>query len=71
MMWVEKDVIIIGQLIYVDEMDIGFQGWHKDKQGVSYKKVGDGFLVDYLCAEGYTYSCYFRNQLAPIKWIDY
>ena len=27
--------------------------------------------MDYLCAEGYTYSWYFRNQLAPRKWIDY
>ena len=24
-----------------------------------------------LCSEGYTYLWYFRNQLAPIKWIDY
>ena len=27
--------------------------------------------MDYLCAEGYTYSWYFRNQLAPRKWIGY
>ena len=38
---------------------------------MTYKKGGDGFLVDALCAEGYTYSWYFRNQLAPRKWIGY
>ena len=38
---------------------------------MNYKKVGDGFLVDDMCAEGYKYSWYFRNQLAPRKWIDY
>ena len=32
--------------------------------------MGDGFLVDALCAEGYTYSWYFRNQVAPKKWTD-
>ena len=55
MMQVTKYVINIRQSIFVDEMDIIFQGWHKDKQRVTYKKGGDGFLVDALCAEGYTY----------------
>ena len=32
--------------------------------------MGDGFLVDALCAEGYTYSWYFRNQVAPKKWTN-
>ena len=27
--------------------------------------------MDALCAEGYTYWWYFRNQLAPKKWIGY
>ena len=68
---VAKYGIHIGQSISVDEMDISFQGQHKDKQRVTYKKGGDGFLVDALWAEGYTYSWYFRNQLAPRKWIGY
>ena len=70
-MRVEKYGINIGQSISVDEMDISIQGRHKDKQRVTYKKGEDGFLVDALCAEGYTYSWYFRNQLAPRKWIGY
>ena len=70
MMRVAKYGIHISQSISVDEMDIIFQGRHKNKQRVTYKKVGDGFLVDALCAEGYTYSWYFRNQLAPRNWID-
>ena len=27
--------------------------------------------MDALCAEGYTYTWYFRNQLATRKWIYY
>ena len=71
MMRVEKDGINIVQSISVDKMDCSFQGKHKYKQRVIYKKGGDGFLVDALCAEGYKYSWYFRNQLAPRKWKDY
>ena len=52
-------------------MDTSFQGQHKDKQRVIYKKGGDGFLVDAMCAVGYTHSWYFRNQLATRKWIGY
>ncbi len=70
MMRVSKDSMMIGQNISVDEQDIGFQGQHKDKQRISYKRVGDGFLVDALCADGYTYTWYFCNQLAPKHWID-
>ena len=51
----------IGRNVSIDEQDIGFQGRHKDKQRITFKKVGDGFLVDALCADGYTYSFYFRN----------
>ena len=52
MMRVKKYGINIKQSISVDEMDTGFQGWHKNKQRVNYKKVGDGFLVDDMCAFG-------------------
>ena len=68
MMRVSKEVIILGKSISIDEQDIGFQGQHKDKQRISYKRVGDGFLVDALCADGYTFSWYFRNQTAPKMW---
>ena len=30
--------------------------------------MGDGFLIDALCADGYSYSFYFRNQAAPNSW---
>ena len=46
-----KEDIDIDQSILVDEQDTSFQGTHKDKQRVSYKKFGDGILVDDLCAE--------------------
>ena len=56
MMRVAKECICLGENISIDEQDIGFQGMHKDKQRINYKKVGDGFLVDALSADGYTYS---------------
>ena len=51
MMRVSKDAIILGKSISIDEQDIGFQGQHKDKQRISYKRVDDGFLVVALCAD--------------------
>ena len=62
---ISQSAIHIGKNISIDEQDIGFQGRHKDKQRITFKKVGDGFLADALCADGYTYSFYFRNQVAP------
>ena len=70
MMAVSKQAIFIGQDISIDEQDISFQGRHKDKQRVTYKRAGDGFLVDALCSDGYTYSWYFRNEPAPKSWLD-
>ena len=32
--------------------------------------MGDGFLLDYLRANRYTYSFYFRNQAAPKSWTE-
>ena len=67
---VSQDSIHIGSYILIDEQDICFQGRHKDKQRVTFKKAGDGFLVDALCAYGYTSVWYFRNQLSPKFWTD-
>ena len=39
MIRVAKNGIHVGQSISVDEMDISFQGRHKDKQRVTYKSV--------------------------------
>ena len=69
-MRVAKEAVILGRHLSVDKQDIGFQGLHKDKQRVTFKKVGDGFLVDCLCSDGYTYVWYFRNQVAPQGWTD-
>ena len=59
---VSHDAIHIGRYISIDEQDIGFQGQHKDKQRETFKKAGDGFLVDALCAYGYSCVWYFSNQ---------
>ena len=49
MVRVSKDGINISQSVSVDKMDITFQGRNKDKQGVTHKNGGDGFLVYALC----------------------
>ena len=65
-----KEAVILGRDVSVDEQDVAFQGQHQDKQRISFKNAGDGFLVDTLCSEGYTFVWYFRNQVAPKKWTD-
>ena len=40
------------------------------KQRIKLKKTGDGFQVDTLCSNGYTYTFYFRHQPAPNKYIN-
>ena len=57
------------ELIYIDKMEIGFQGMHKDKQRITYKTEGNGFHCDALCEEGYTYQIYFINHPAPEKYL--
>ena len=39
MMRVSKECICLGENVSVDEQDICFQGQHKDKQRITYKKV--------------------------------
>ena len=57
---VSKEAVIPGEKISCDEQTLGFQGMHSDKQRITYKSEGDGFLTDALCLEGgYTYSFYF------------
>ena len=51
-----------------NKQDAGFKGRHPDKQRVTFKKEGDGFLIDTLCNDGFTYTFYFRNMPAPRKW---
>ena len=62
--------MFIGRYISCDEQYIGLWGQHKYKQRVTFKKVGEGFLLDSLFADGYIYSFYFSNQAVPKSWID-
>ena len=53
-----------------DEQDTSFQGHHEDKQQVTFKHEGDGFLIDALCEDGYTINFYPRNVPPPKKWVE-
>ncbi len=63
---VNKKAVHLGRDLSCDEQTVGFQGHHKDKQRITYKNEGDGFLADCICSEGYTYNFHFRHQ-APSK----
>ena len=69
-MYISKKCVVIGKQISCDEQTIGFQGRHPDVLRISYKKEGDGFQCDAICADGYTYCFYFRNQVAPKCFLD-
>ena len=65
MLDVSKKAMVMGRNLSVDEQTIGFQGRHKDKQRITYKKEGDGFLADTICGDGYTFAFYFCHE--PVK----
>ena len=57
-----KEAMHMGRNLSVDEQTVRFQGNHRDKQRITYKKEGNGFLADTICGDGYTYSFYFCHQ---------
>jgi hypothetical protein len=59
-----------GKMISVNEQTISFKGKHVDKLRITYKKEGDGFQCDALCADGYTFTVYFRNVAAPPALVE-
>ena len=67
---ISQSAIHIGRYISIDEQGIGFEGRYKDKERVTFKTVGDRFLVDKLYADEYAYSFSFRNQVTPKFWTD-
>ena len=67
---VSQKALFLGRNLSCDEQTIGFQGHHKDKQRITYKKEGDGFLADCICSDGYTYAFHFRHQQASIKLME-
>ena len=69
MLQVSQAAVFLGRNLSCDEQTIGFQGQHKSKQRITYKKEGDGFLADCICSNGYTYAFYFRHQKASDGFI--
>jgi hypothetical protein len=66
--WIQSESIQafdLGKYISIDEQTIGFKVNHADQLRISYKKEGDGFQCDAICCDGYTYSFFMRNMLAP------
>ena len=57
----------MGRELSVDEEDLGYQGQHPDKERITYKRAGDGFLVYSVCdaASAYTYD--FRPKMCT-RW---
>ena len=67
---ISKEAVFLGRDLSCDEQTIGFQGNHKDKQRITYKKEGGGFLADCICSDGYTYAFHSRRQPASEKIIS-
>jgi len=62
----------MGRNLSRGEQTVGFQGKHKDKQRITYKKKGDGFLSDCICSDGFTFAFHFRHhQEASQKLMDH
>ena len=59
---VSQQAVFLGRNLSCDEQMIVFHGNHKDKQRITYKKEGDGFLADCICSDGYTFAFHFRHQ---------
>ena len=59
LIYMSKKLMTMGKWISVDEKTIQFKGMHVDKLQINYKKEGDGFQCDAICADGYMFSVYF------------
>ena len=54
---------------HMDEQTIGFQGRHKGKQKIKFKREEDGFIADCHCDNGFACSFHFRNMPPPTKHV--
>ena len=55
--------------VATDKHTISFQGRLEYKGHNKHKRAGDGFQCDSIACEGYPYTCYFRYQPAPEKYL--
>ena len=60
----------LGHNISSDKKYASFQGHNEEKYRVTFKRAGDGFLIDAGCEDGYTISFYPSNPPPPKKWIE-
>ena len=52
------------------EHNCDFKENHMEKTHVEFKRYGDGYLHNALCADGYTYAVYLRNMLEPKEYTN-
>ena len=57
----------MGRELSMDEEDLGFQGQHPDKERITYKSAGDGFLVYSVCDAASAYTHDFRPKMCT-RW---
>ena len=50
---------------YIDDQNCVFNGKHVDKKRVKFKRGGDVYMYDELCADGWTYAVHHNNMSAP------
>ena len=56
------------QDLSINEQRIRFQGRHKDNFCITFKGIGDGLQIDYVCNCGYMYSItYCKDELPDSK----
>ena len=66
---VSTEAFELGCNISSDKKYENFQWNHEDKQWVTFKNTGDGFLIDSVCDYGYTINFYLRNPPPPKRLI--
>jgi len=54
---------VCGKWLSIDEQTIFFRGNWQHKKRITYKRFGDGFHVDTLCDDGYTFGFMFRCEI--------
>ena len=61
---ISKYAMILGRCISCNKQIISSKGNHPDIIRINFKKEGDSFQCDAICADRYAFFLYFQNQVA-------